>query len=157
MSGEFKKKFNMIFDLADSKKDGFIDKDEYLYAMRSIFKIQEENYCDDDLLDIFDYVDGRGLKNKKDEKLNKNEFGKIIKRITSTSSDGKKGISELIYRFIDHEQKGRIGAKEIKYYYEQIGSKQIRSEKIKNFMDNKERKNIELEREEFVKWYANDF
>lgn len=91
-----------IFETLDNDKSGYIELVEFLYGIKFIYGI-EDNSCDALIHDIFNYVDGTGLFNSRDHKLNRNELKKIWSKIPKDLVVGKKGILDLFFEIIEQK------------------------------------------------------
>lgn len=91
-----------VFETLDNDKSGYIELAEFLYGIKFIYGI-EDNSCDALIHDIFNYVDGTGLFNSRDHKLNRNELKKIWSKIPKDLVVGKKGILDLFFEVIEQK------------------------------------------------------
>ena len=113
------KKRNMTIQfMMDSK--GMIEKQSFFLGMKQIFGIEDDslNYF---LNDIFDLVDGEGMFNAKDGKLNKKELENVVDAIPDErGAHIPSDLAETVFNLINKNKNDTVEFTEFKKYISKI-------------------------------------
>ena len=126
-------------------------KDEFIQMMFKIFNVEGENDQIVNVLDdIYEVVDGKGLFNRKDGKLNFKEFYQVISLLPEYFVSPVRSIAYVLFRLVDSNNSGDISSKEMKNYFNKIGI-QFKSEAFKRLMNKLDiNNNSQIEFDEFA-------
>lgn len=113
------KKRNMTIQfMMDSK--GMIEKQSFFLGMKQIYGIEDDslNYF---LNDIFDLVDGEGMFNAKDGKLNKKELENVVDAIPDErGAHIPSDLAETVFNLINKNKNDTVEFTEFKKYISKI-------------------------------------
>ena len=113
------KKRNMTIQfMMDSK--GMIEKQSFFLGMKQIYGLEDDslNYF---LNDIFDLVDGEGMFNAKDGKLNKKELENVIDAIPDErGAHIPSDLAETVFNLINKNKNDTVEFTEFKKYISKI-------------------------------------
>lgn len=118
MDTAIKKRNMTIKFVMDSK--GMIEKTSFFTGMKEIFGIEDDslNYF---LNDIFDLVDGEGMFNAKDGKLNKKELESVVDAIPDQRGEHiPSDLAETVFNLINKNKNETIEFTEFKKYISKI-------------------------------------
>lgn len=118
MDTAIKKRNMTIKFLLDSR--GMIEKASFFMGMKEIFGIEDDslNYF---LNDIFDLVDGEGMFNARDGKLNKKELEYVIDAIPDQRGDHiPSDLAETVFNLINKNKNETVEFTEFKKYISKI-------------------------------------
>lgn len=120
---------NEVFTALDQDGSNYIEFNEFLIGIKKIYNI-EHNLFDDLIRDIFDFVDGYGLFNFKDQKLNRDELRKIWQKIPEERSNTRESIAELLFNVVDTNGSGYLELSEFRRYLRKIEESKMKSHEI---------------------------
>ncbi|ELP92475.1 hypothetical protein EIN_523730 [Entamoeba invadens IP1] len=148
MSHEYDSK--QLFKDFDVDSNGYIEKSEFIEGMR---RVTGANASYDDVFeDIMTFVDGKGMINKKDGRLNKNEFDRIVKAMPKDFSNRKVAIATMLFNLIDIDKSGTIEMAEFHEYCKRTIAN-IKSADVKYVFESIDANgNGKVQLEEFMKW-----
>jgi len=120
---------NEVFKSLDSDGSNYIEFDEFLKGIKFMYKITND-LCDDLIRDIFDFVDGYGLFNCRDQKLNHDELRKVWQKIPEIRSNTRESIAELLFNVIDTNNTGFLELSEFRRYLRKVEETKLKSNEI---------------------------
>ncbi|ELP93542.1 hypothetical protein EIN_061070 [Entamoeba invadens IP1] len=153
-----------IFNEMDIDKNGTIDENEFVLGLKKI--MGEENFMEDDMKAVFIMCDKCSFFHKRDNKLDKEEFARVVKAIPQlpTNFDSlnfvqqdvakKQRVGTFMFNIIDEDSSNTITLKELEKFITAIGKKKEDATKVMNLVDKDKSKTITLD--EFLEWYCDD-
>lgn len=120
---------NEVFKSLDSDGSNYIEFNEFLKGIKFMYNITD-NLCDDLIRDIFDFVDGYGLFNCRDQKLNRDELRKVWQKIPEIRSNTRESIAELLFNVIDTNDTGFLELSEFRRYLRKVEETKLKSNEI---------------------------
>ena len=146
---------NEIFTCLDKDKSGYIELDEFKTGIKLIYGIKD-NFSDELINDLFTFIDGFGIFNRKDHRLNKDEVRKIWQKIPPNPSKGQQGICELIFDIIDFNGSGFIEESEFKVYMRRVENTKLNSKELNNMFVKMQTDIGKISKEKFVEYLKNE-
>lgn len=130
---------------------GYVSKEAFACGIKSIFGITDDVY-NHLIFDIFTLVDGRGLFNARDDKLNKKELDFVIQAIPVERSEHIcYNLSETIFNIVNKNKDGVLDINEFKDYITLIlGS--IKTSELKEVFKTLSKSTNGIQKEEFMKY-----
>lgn len=120
---------NEVFKTLDSDGSNYIEFNEFLVGIKKIYKIDHDLF-NDLIRDIFDFVDGYGLFNCRDQKLNHDELRKIWQKIPEERQNTRESIAELLFNVVDTNNSGYLELSEFRRYLRKIEESKMKSHEI---------------------------
>lgn len=120
---------NEVFKSLDSDGSNYIEFNEFLKGIKFMYNISD-NLCDDLIRDIFDFVDGYGLFNCHDQKLNHDELRKVWQKIPEVRSNTRESIAELLFNVVDTNNTGFLELSEFRRYLRKVEETKLKSNEI---------------------------
>ena len=142
------------FKCLDKDNSGYIELEEFKNGLKLVYDIKD-NSADDIIQDLFTFIDGYGLFNRKDHRLNKDEIRKIWQKIPSEPTKGKQGICELLFDIIDTNKSGYIEEPEFKVYIRRVENAKLKSKEINNLFVKMQTSIGKMSREKFIEYITN--
>ena len=154
---EIKKESHIYFTQFDKDCNGSISFDEFIQFFYWKFKIERYSEAINNMInDIFTLVDGQGLLNKKDEKLNEDEFYRMYKFLPIEINDPKIDIFNVIYNMADTDGDGVVSRKEMVQFLKKILEVYNKKE-VERMIERLDTNNDNiLQQEEFIQIYNED-
>ena len=146
-----RKQLKEVFTCLDVDKSGYIDHEEFLRGIKIVFKITD-NLCDDLITDVFNFIDGFGLFNCRDRRLNKDELRKIWQSIPPNPEPTRESIAELLFNVIDSDNSGYIEISEFRRYLKKVEESKLRGCEIKQLFAKLSTECGKISKEKFVKY-----
>ena len=140
-----------LFESCDQDGSGYVDKEEFITMMFKHFKIEGENEQISSILDdIFTMVDGKGLFNRKNGKLNFKEFYNVVSLLPEKFVSPMRSCVYVLFRLVDKDNSGDVSRKELKTYFSKIGV-EMKSKELKDLVGKLDKDGSnEIEFEEFM-------
>ena len=150
-----KQKAKELFESCDKNGSGYVDRTEFVHMMLYFFELKEDDEQISNLLDdIFTMVDGKGLFNRKDGKLNFNEFYKVVSLIPNYYVAPIRSLGYVLFNLVDKNSSGDVSKKEIKSYFDKIGVG-MKSKELNKFIEKLDRDNDSvISFDEFMKLFT---
>lgn len=142
------------FKCLDKDNSGYIELEEFKNGLKLVYDIKD-NSADDIIQDLFTFIDGYGLFNRKDHRLNKDEIRKIWQKIPSEPTKGRQGICELLFDIIDTNKSGYIEESEFKVYIRRVENAKLKSKEINNLFVKMQTSIGKMSREKFIEYISN--
>lgn len=142
------------FKCLDKDNSGYIELEEFKNGLKLVYNIKD-NSADDIIQDLFTFIDGYGLFNRKDHRLNKDEIRKIWQKIPAEPTKGKQGICELLFDIIDSNKSGFIEESEFKVYIRRVENAKLKSKEINNLFVKMQTEIGKMSREKFIEYITN--
>lgn len=120
---------NEVFKTLDSDGSNYIEFNEFLVGIKKIYNINHDLF-NDLIRDIFDFVDGYGLFNCRDQKLNHDELRKIWQKIPEERQNTRESIAELLFNVVDTNNSGYLELSEFRRYLRKIEESKMKSHEI---------------------------
>lgn len=120
---------NEVFKTLDSDDSNYIEFNEFLVGIKKIYNINHDLF-NDLIRDIFDFVDGYGLFNCRDQKLNHDELRKIWQKIPEERQNTRESIAELLFNVVDTNNSGYLELSEFRRYLRKIEESKMKSHEI---------------------------
>lgn len=120
---------NEVFKTLDNDGSNYIEFNEFLVGIKKIYKIDHDLF-NDLIRDIFDFVDGYGLFNCRDQKLNHDELRKIWQKIPEERQNTRESIAELLFNVVDTNNSGYLELSEFRRYLRKIEESKLKSHEI---------------------------
>ena len=139
------------FKCLDKDNSGYIELEELKIGLKLVYSVND-NSVDDIITDIFTFIDGFGLFNSKDHRLNKNELHKIWKKIPKQPTKGKQGLCELLFDIIDMDGNGTIEESEFRLYLKRVENTTLKSKEITNLFVKLQTEIGKINREKFIEY-----
>ena len=147
---------NEVFKSLDSDASNYIEFNEFLKGIKFMYNISN-NLCDDLIRDIFDFVDGYGLFNCRDQKLNHDELRKVWQKIPETRSNTRESIAELLFKVIDTNDTGFLELSEFRRYLRKVEETKLKSNEIATLFAKLTTSDCnKITKEQFIKYVTND-
>ena len=130
---------------------GYVSKESFVSGIKQIFDIQDETY-NHLILDIFTLVDGRGLFNAKDDRLNKKELDFVIQAIPQEHSEHVcYNLAEVIFNIVNKNNDGVLDINEFKDYITLILGA-IKTSELKEVFKTLSKSTNGIQKDEFMKY-----
>lgn len=142
------------FKCLDKDNSGYIELEEFKNGLKRVYDIKD-NSADDIIQDLFTFIDGYGLFNRKDHRLNKDEIRKIWQKIPAEPTKGRQGICELLFDIIDSNKSGYIEESEFKVYIRRVENTKLKSKEINNLFVKMQTEIGKMSREKFIEYITN--
>lgn len=139
------------FKCLDKDNSGYIELSEFKEGIKLIYGIAD-NSADNIINDIFKFIDGYGLFNSKDSRLNKDELRKIWKKIPENPTEGKEGIYELMFNIVDLNNSGFIEEDEFKVYLRRVEETKLKSKEINNLFVKLQTEIGKIDKNKFIEY-----
>lgn len=120
---------NEVFKTLDSDGSNYIEFNEFLIGIKKVYNINHDLF-NDLIRDIFDFVDGYGLFNCRDQKLNRDELRKIWQKIPEEHQNTRESIAELLFNVVDTNNSGYLELSEFRRYLRKIEESKMKSHEI---------------------------
>lgn len=147
---------NEVFKTLDSDGSNYIEFDEFLKGIKFMYNISN-NLCDDLIRDIFDFVDGYGLFNCRDQKLNRDELRKVWQKIPENRLNTRESIAELLFNVIDTNDTGFLELSEFRRYLRKVEETKLKSNEITTLFAKLTTSDCnKISKEQFIKYVTND-
>lgn len=147
---------NEVFKSLDSDGSNYIEFNEFLKGIKFMYNITD-NLCDDLIRDIFDFVDGYGLFNCRDQKLNHDELRKVWQKIPETRSNTRENIAELLFNVIDTNNTGFLELSEFRRYLRKVEETKLKSNEISTLFAKLTTSDCnKITKEQFIKYVINE-
>ena len=140
-----------VFACLDVDNSGYIDHEEFLKGIKLVFKISNDS-CNDLITDVFNFIDGFGLFNARDHKLNKDELRKVWQCIPSNPENTRESIAELLFNVIDSDRSGFIEQNEFRRYLKKVERSKLRGSESKRLFDKLTTETGKISKEKFIKY-----
>lgn len=142
---------NEIFKCLDKDNSGYIELEEFKNGIKRVYNIKD-NLCDDLIEDVFTFIDGYGLFNAKDHRLNKDEVRKVWQKIPAQPLQGKEGITTLIFDLLDLDKNGYISESEFKLYLRRVEHTTLTNKEINNLFIKLQTEIGKISKEKFIEY-----
>lgn len=143
------------FKCLDKDNSGYIELEEFKNGLKLVYDIKD-NSADDIIQDLFTFIDGYGLFNRKDHRLNKDEIRKIWQKIPTEPTKGRQGICELLFDIIDTNKSGYIEESEFKVYIRRVENAKLKSKEINNLFVKMQTEIGKMSRKKFIEYITNN-
>ena len=152
-----KEKAQNIFNTFDKNGDGFITDDEFISYCYHRFEINQVSTAVNEMIaDIFSLADGQGLLNRKDGKLNFDEFYRMAKIIPEEHETVAQTMASVLYQMADTDGDKSVSTKEMIAFLKRIGP-DWKKDEIKKVVRRLDRNtNEKIEFDEFIRFYIGD-
>lgn len=99
---------------------GYVSKESFVEGIKSIFKIGDDSF-NHLILDIFTLVDGKGMFNSKDDRLNKKELDFVINAIpTAEVEEVYLALAETVFNIVNKNGDAVLDINEFREYITKI-------------------------------------
>jgi len=147
---------NEVFKSLDADGSNYIEFNEFLKGIKYMYNITN-NLCDDLIRDIFDFVDGYGLFNSCDQKLNRDELRKVWQKIPETRSNTRESIAELLFNVVDTNNTGFLELSEFRRYLRKVEETKMKSNEITTLFAKLTTSDCnKITKEQFIKYVTNN-
>lgn len=120
---------NEVFKSLDADESNYIEFNEFLIGIKKVYNIDHDLF-NDLIRDIFDFVDGYGLFNCRDQKLNKDELRKIWQKIPEQRTNTRESIAELLFNVVDTNNSGYLELAEFRRYLRKVEETNLKTKEI---------------------------
>lgn len=147
---------NEVFKSLDSDGSNYIEFNEFLKGIKFMYNITND-LCDDLIRDIFDFVDGYGLFNSRDQKLNHDELRKVWQKIPETRSNTRESVAELLFNVIDTNETGFLELSEFRRYLRKVEETKLKTIEITTLFAKLTTSDCnKITKEQFIKYVTNN-
>ena len=150
-----KEQAKALFEKYDHDHSKGITMDEFGQMIYDFFDIRSDSDALDEMInDLFTLADGKGLLNRKDDRLNFSEFYHIAQYLPKEFKNVRRTVGYVIFKLVDNDNSGDISKKELVEYLKKVGGEEFQSNEILDiFKDADKNSNGKLEYEEFMNLY----
>ena len=146
---------NEVFICLDQDRSGYIELEEFKKGIKLVYGITD-NSADDLISDLFNFIDGFGLFNRKDHRLNKDEIRKVWQKIPPNPTKNKEGICELIFDILDFNGSGYIEENEFKVYMRRVENTKLNSKELNNMFVKMQTEIGKINKEKFIQYLKDE-